>query len=96
MRSGDHSGAVVALDPRNGEVLALASRPAYDPNLFARGIQPAEWRALMQDPLKPLGDRAVQGQYPPGLDVQGGDGRGGARGGRSFGPRSGVVCAAAA
>ncbi len=63
---GTHAGAVVALDPRTGEVLALASRPAYDPNLFARGIQPAEWRALMQDPLKPLNDRAVQGQYPPG------------------------------
>src|SRR4029077_2090804 len=45
---GDRSGAVVALDPRNGEVLVLASKPAYDPNLFARGIQPAEWRALMQ------------------------------------------------
>ena len=44
----------------------LASKPAYDPNLFARGIQPAEWRALMQDPLKPLNDRAVQGLYPPG------------------------------
>ena len=63
---GDRSGAVVALDPRNGEVLALASRPAYDPNLFARGIQRGEWRALVQDPLKPLNDRAVQGQYPPG------------------------------
>jgi penicillin-binding protein 2 len=63
---GDRSGAVVALDPRSGEVLVLASKPAYDPNLFARGIQPAEWRALMQDPLKPLNDRAVQGLYPPG------------------------------
>ena len=37
---GDYSGAVVALDPRNGEVLAMVSHPAYDPNLFARGIQP--------------------------------------------------------
>jgi penicillin-binding protein 2 len=63
---GDQTGAVVALDPRSGEVLVLASRPAYDPNLFARGIQPAEWRALVQNPLKPLNDRAVQGQYPPG------------------------------
>src|SRR5262249_1794148 len=63
---GDRSGAIVALDPRNGEVLVLAPRPSYDPNLFARGIQPAEWKALIQDPLKPLNDRAVQGQYPPG------------------------------
>src|SRR5262249_9610099 len=63
---GDHSGAVVALDPRNGDVLVLASRPAYDPNLFSRGIRHAEWRSLVQDPLKPLSNRAVQGQYPPG------------------------------
>src|SRR5262249_60799265 len=62
---GDRSGAVVALDPRNGEVLVLASSPAYDPNLFARGIQPAEWRGLMQKPLKPLEDRAPPGLYPP-------------------------------
>jgi penicillin-binding protein 2 len=63
---GDHTGAVVAIDPRNGELLVLASRPAYDPNVFSRGIQRAEWRHLMQDPLKPLNNRAVQGQYPPG------------------------------
>ncbi|HKA28615.1 MAG TPA: penicillin-binding transpeptidase domain-containing protein, partial [Candidatus Binatia bacterium] len=63
---GDHSGAVVALDPRNGDVLVLASRPAFDPNLFSRGIRHAEWRSLVQDPLKPLSNRAVQGQYPPG------------------------------
>src|SRR5262249_15070196 len=63
---GDRSGAVVAPDPRPGDVLVLASRPAYDPNLFARGIRHAEWRALVQDPLKPLSNRAVQGQYPPG------------------------------
>src|SRR5262249_56257540 len=63
---GDRSGAVVALDPRNGDVLVLASRPAYDPNLFSRGIRHAEWRALVQDPMKPLSNRAVQGQYPPG------------------------------
>src|SRR5215475_9632283 len=63
---GDRSGAVVALDPRNGDVLVLASRPAYDPNLFSRGIRHAEWRSLVQDPLKPLSNRAVQGQYHPG------------------------------
>jgi penicillin-binding protein 2 len=59
-------GAAVALDPRNGEILALVSSPSYDPNLFARGIRREEWRGLVQDPLRPLTDRAVQGQYPPG------------------------------
>ncbi|MCW5891274.1 MAG: penicillin-binding protein 2 [bacterium] len=63
---GDRAGAVVAIDPRDGEILVLASKPAYDPNVFARGILHSEWRALTQDPLRPLNDRAVQGQYPPG------------------------------
>jgi len=63
---GAAAGAVVALDPRNGEVLVLASHPAYDPNVFARGVQRDEWRTLVQDRLHPLSDRAVQGQYPPG------------------------------
>jgi len=87
----DYSGAVVALDPRNGEVLALASHPAYDPNLFARGIQPAEWRALVQDPLKPLADRAVQGQYPPGSTFKVVMAVAGLEEG-IIRPRSGVVC----
>jgi penicillin-binding protein 2 len=60
------SGAVVALDPRTGEILALVSRPAFDPNEFAIGIDPERWRALTEDPLKPLMNRALQGQYPPG------------------------------
>src|SRR5262249_57631040 len=47
---GDRSGAVVALDPRNGDVLVLASLPAYDPNLFSRGLRHAEWRALRRRP----------------------------------------------
>jgi len=62
----DKQGAAVVLDPRNGEILALVSSPSYDPNLFSRGIRPAEWAALTQDPLRPLNDRAVRGQYPPG------------------------------
>jgi penicillin-binding protein 2 len=61
-----HSGAVVALDPNTGEILALASRPSFDPNRFAVGVDPAAWRALIQDPHKPLMNRALQGQYPPG------------------------------
>lgn len=60
------SGAVVALDPRNGEVLALVSRPAFDPNEFAIGIDPDRWRDLTSDPERPLMNRALQGQYPPG------------------------------
>jgi penicillin-binding protein 2 len=63
---GDREGAIVALDPRNGDVLAMVSRPAFDPNVFARGIRPAEWRALLQDRKRPLNSKAVQGTYPPG------------------------------
>jgi len=59
-------GALVAIDPRSGEVLAMVSRPAYDPNIFARGIRRDEWRALTEDPLRPMGSRAIQGTYPPG------------------------------
>ncbi len=62
----DKRGALVALDPRNGEVLALMSRPGFDPNLFARGIEPQEWAALRDSPGKPLHDRALKGMYPPG------------------------------
>ena len=60
------SGAVVALDPRDGGVLALASLPSYDPNLFSGRIEAAAWQALNADPLKPLQNRALSGQYPPG------------------------------
>ncbi len=59
-------GAVVALDPRSGDVLALVSRPAFDPNDFAGGIDAATWQRLMDDPWRPLQNRAVSGQYPPG------------------------------
>ncbi len=63
---GDHEGAIVALDTRNGDVLAMVSRPAFDPNVFARGIRAAEWRALTQDRKRPLNSKALQGTYPPG------------------------------
>jgi len=63
---GDHAGAVVAIDPRDGQLLVFASKPTYDPNIFARGIQRTEWQGLMRDPLRPLNNRAVQGTYPPG------------------------------
>jgi penicillin-binding protein 2 len=63
---GEGDGSIVALDPRNGEVLVMASRPTFDPNVFARGIRRDEWRALVQDKKHPLNNRAIQGQYPPG------------------------------
>jgi penicillin-binding protein 2 len=59
-------GAGIVLDPRNGEVLAFTSHPAYDPNAFAAGIDRNTWAALNNDPLKPLQDRALQGRYSPG------------------------------
>ncbi len=65
-----NEGAVVAIEPATGGVLALASRPHYDPNLFVTGIDPKTYQALNQDPLKPLYNRALQGQYPPGSTVK--------------------------
>lgn len=59
-------GVVVALDPRNGKVLALVSLPSYDNNLFAKGITPEAWQALVEDPDLPMFDHAIGGQYPPG------------------------------
>ncbi len=65
-----NEGAVVALEPATGGVLALASRPNFDPNLFVTGIEAAAYQALTEDPLKPLYNRALQGQYPPGSTVK--------------------------
>jgi penicillin-binding protein 2 len=63
---GDRPGAVVALDPRNGEVLAMVSRPTPDPNDFAVRISGEEWKKLNEDPLHPLLNRAIQAQLAPG------------------------------
>ncbi|MBA0085386.1 MAG: penicillin-binding protein 2, partial [Acidobacteria bacterium Pan2503] len=63
---GARPGAVVALDPRNGEVLAMVSHPAADPNDFAVRISADEWKRLNEDPEKPLLDRAIQAQLAPG------------------------------
>src|SRR5215471_1982460 len=60
------AGAAVVLDPRNGEVLGFMSRPAFDPNAFASGIDRATWASLNGDELKPLQNRATQGRYSPG------------------------------
>jgi penicillin-binding protein 2 len=67
---GTQRGAVVALDPWTGDVLALASTPTYDPNLFARGISGADYRALTGDPDQPLYNRALRGTYPPGSTIK--------------------------
>ncbi len=62
----DKAGAVIALDPRTGDILAMVSAPAFEPDVFARGITAAEWQALTQDPRKPLNNKGIQGTYPPG------------------------------
>ncbi|MBS1825398.1 MAG: penicillin-binding protein 2 [Acidobacteria bacterium] len=59
-------GAVVAIDPRNGEVLAMVSRPSYDPNKMSSRISGKEWRDLLNDPEKPLFNRSIQAQWAPG------------------------------
>ena len=63
---GDRRGAFVAIDPRNGEILAFVSKPNFDPNLFVDGIDSENWKALNESPDKPLLNRALRGAYPPG------------------------------
>ncbi len=63
---GSRVGAVVAMDPSDGTIVALASHPGFDPNLFATGITTAAWNQVLHDPLQPLLDRATQGGYPTG------------------------------
>jgi penicillin-binding protein 2 len=63
---GERRGALVALDPKTGEVLAFVSKPTYDPNLFVDGIDSESWKALNESIDKPLLNRALRGSYPPG------------------------------
>jgi penicillin-binding protein 2 len=63
---GNRRGALVAIDPRNGEVLTLVSKPTFDPNLFVDGIDAESWRELNESIDKPLLNRALRGTYPPG------------------------------
>src|SRR5580658_8842741 len=65
-----HRGAVVALDPNSGDVLALVSLPGFDPTLFGRGITASEYTALSADIDRPLFNRALRGTYPPGSTVK--------------------------
>ena len=62
----DHRGSLVAIEPATGGVLALVSKPGFDPNLFVEGIDPQNWDALNNSPDHPLNNRALQGVYPPG------------------------------
>jgi penicillin-binding protein 2 len=63
---GDKTGAIVAMDPKTGEILAMVSRPTFDPNAFAVRISSKEWNGLLTDPGKPLLNKAIQAQLAPG------------------------------
>ncbi len=67
---GEHTGALVALDPNNGAVLALVSMPGYDPNLFVNGLDRKTFKALREAKTRPLFNRALRGQYPPGSTIK--------------------------
>jgi penicillin-binding protein 2 len=67
---GTQRAAVVAIDPHNGDILAFVSTPTFDPNGFARGLTVPEYRALADNPDKPLIDRALRGVYPPGSTIK--------------------------
>ena len=67
---GDYLGGLVALDPNTGGVLALVSRPGFDPNLFVDGIDPETWKSLNESPDRPMVNRALRGVYPPGSTIK--------------------------
>jgi penicillin-binding protein 2 len=67
---GDFQGGLVALDPKTGGVLALVSKPGFDPNLFIDGIDPEAWKALNDSPERPMVNRALRGIYPPGSTIK--------------------------
>lgn len=67
---GDERGAIVALEPLTGAVLAMASTPRFDPNLFVHGIDVDTYRSLQRSPERPLFNRAINGQYPPGSTIK--------------------------
>ncbi len=67
---GDYTGAIVAIDPENGDVLVHVSLPSFDPNLFVTGIDHRSYAALRNSPARPLFNRALNGQYPPGSTLK--------------------------
>ena len=67
---GDYLGGLVALDPNTGGVLAMVSRPGFDPNLFVDGIDPETWKSLNESPERPMVNRVLRGIYPPGSTIK--------------------------
>jgi penicillin-binding protein 2 len=67
---GDYTGSVVAIDPNNGEILAMVSMPTFDPNLFVHGISVKNYASLRDSPRRPLFNRALSGRYPPGSTIK--------------------------
>jgi penicillin-binding protein 2 len=67
---GDFLGGLVALDPNTGGVLALVSKPGFDPNLFIDGVDPETWKALNESPERPMVNRVLRGIYPPGSTIK--------------------------
>ena len=67
---GDFLGGLVALDPNTGGVLALVSKPGFDPNLFVDGIDPETWKSLNESPERPMVNRVLRGIYPPGSTIK--------------------------
>jgi len=67
---GDYLGGLVALDPQTGGVLAMVSKPGFDPNLFVDGIDPEAWKALNESAERPMVNRALRGIYPPGSTIK--------------------------
>jgi len=62
----ERRGAIVAMDPRNGEILAMVSHPTFNPNMISKGISSKAWKVLIEDANRPLTNRVIHGQYPPG------------------------------
>jgi len=62
----EKTGALIAMDPKSGRILAMVSKPPFDPDTFARSISLEEWKSLTENSLSPLQNRGIQGQYPPG------------------------------
>jgi len=67
---GEENGAAVAINPETGDILAMVSKPGFDPNLFVEGISSADYSALQNSEQKPLFNRAIRGQYPPGSTLK--------------------------
>lgn len=88
---GEFAGSVIAIEPQTGAVVVFVSKPEYDPNLFVHGISHKDYNALQHDPYKPLFNRAIFGQYPPGSTFKPFVGLAGIEQ-RRFGVREAIYC----